>query len=103
MFPLRDTIPSARVPVVTMGIIMVNALVFLSELSTSTCGVEDIFYSWGIVPCYFIRYMSVSLAHAVRFSSCATASQLLHAAILDFPAWWMDAHHWQYVVAVDFW
>ena len=53
MFPLRDTIPSARVPVVTMGIIMVNALVFLSELGTSTCGVEDIFYSWGIVPCYF--------------------------------------------------
>ena len=53
MFPLRDTVPSASVPVVTVGIIIVNVLVFLSELGASTCGVENIFYNWGIVPCYF--------------------------------------------------
>lgn len=53
MFPLRDTIPSSRVPVVTIGIIIVNAVVFLSELNRSTCGLEQVFYSWGIVPCYF--------------------------------------------------
>jgi membrane associated rhomboid family serine protease len=53
MFPLRDTIPSSRVPVVTIGIIIVNAVVFLAELNRGTCGLEQVFYSWGIVPCYF--------------------------------------------------
>src|SRR2546428_468192 len=53
MIPLRDTVPSVRVPVVTIGIIIVNALVFLAELNRSTCGLEEVFYSWGIVPCYF--------------------------------------------------
>lgn len=53
MFPLRDTIPSSQVPVVTVGIIIVNALVFLSELGRSTYDLERFFYNWGMVPCFF--------------------------------------------------
>jgi membrane associated rhomboid family serine protease len=53
MFPLRDTIPSSGVPVVTIGIIIVNAVVFLSELNQGAYGLEQVFYSWGIVPCSF--------------------------------------------------
>lgn len=53
MFPLRDTIPSSRVPVVTIGLIIVNVLVFLFELGRSAPGLEAVFYSWGVVPCSF--------------------------------------------------
>jgi len=53
MFPLRDTVPSSRFPVVTVGIIIVNVLVFLLELSKGTSGLERFFYDWGVVPCYF--------------------------------------------------
>ena len=53
MFPLRDTIPSTRVPVVTIGIIIANSLVFLFELGRGTCGLEYLFDDWGVVPCYF--------------------------------------------------
>jgi len=38
---------------VTIGIIIVNALVFLSELNLSPGGLEQLFYRWGIVPCSF--------------------------------------------------
>jgi membrane associated rhomboid family serine protease len=53
MFPLRDTIPSTRFPTVTVGLILVNALVFLYELSVNARGLDAVFYQWGIVPCSF--------------------------------------------------
>jgi membrane associated rhomboid family serine protease len=52
MIPLRDTIPSVRFPAVTVGIIVVNAFVFLFELG-HTRGLDAVFYRWGIVPCAF--------------------------------------------------
>jgi len=69
MFPLRDTIPSSRVPVVTIGIIIVNAVVFLSELNQGTCGLERVFYSWGIVPCSFTGACHFRLRTACGFLS----------------------------------
>src|SRR5215510_4967450 len=53
MIPLRDTIPSMRFPAVTIGLIVVNAFVFLFQLGVGTRGLEAIFYKWGIVPCTF--------------------------------------------------
>ena len=53
MIPLRDTIPSMRFPVVTLGLIVVNAFVFLFELVAGPRGLDTIFYQWGIVPCTF--------------------------------------------------
>jgi membrane associated rhomboid family serine protease len=53
MFPLRDTIPSLRFPAVTIGLIVVNACVFLFELGAGTRGLDTLFYQWGIVPCTF--------------------------------------------------
>jgi membrane associated rhomboid family serine protease len=53
MIPLRDTVQSSRFPVVTVGIICVNALVFLIELNLGSLGLEQLFFSWGIVPLRF--------------------------------------------------
>ena len=53
MIPLRDTVPSMRFPAVTIGLIVVNAFVFLFELGVSTRGLDAVFYQWGIVPCTF--------------------------------------------------
>ena len=52
MLPLRDTVPSMRFPAVTVGLIVVNAFVFLFELG-NTRGLDAVFYQWGIVPCSF--------------------------------------------------
>ena len=53
MIPLRDTIPSSRFPIVTVGIIGVNVLVFLLEINLGPVGLEQFFQTWGIVPLRF--------------------------------------------------
>jgi len=53
MIPLRDTVPSSRFPAVTVGLIVVNVLVFLVELNLGPQGLRRFFEVWGVVPaCY---------------------------------------------------
>src|ERR671931_1600944 len=63
MIPLRDTIPSSSLPVVTIGLITMNVLAFLYELSL---GKElDVFVmKYGVVPYTFVhagQWQQVSL------------------------------------------
>jgi membrane associated rhomboid family serine protease len=50
MIPLRDDIPSRRVPVVTWTIIAINVAVFLWQLTLPPDGVRVLFYRFGLVP-----------------------------------------------------
>jgi membrane associated rhomboid family serine protease len=49
MIPLRDQNPSRSTPVVTRGLIVLNAVLFLYELSLGS-GLRDFMFSWGLVP-----------------------------------------------------
>ena len=49
MFPLKNNVPSRRFPVVTLAIIVVNAVVFLFELSLGS-HLGEFLIRWGIVP-----------------------------------------------------
>ena len=53
MIPLRDVIPSRTTPFVTIGLIVVNVLVFLYELSLGEAYLERFLFSWGLVPATF--------------------------------------------------
>jgi membrane associated rhomboid family serine protease len=64
VIPVRDTVPSRRVPVVTWSLIAVNTLVFLFELSLSPDELEALFYLFGVVPA---RYSHPEWALAVGF------------------------------------
>src|SRR2546423_334597 len=50
MFPLRDTVQSRSVPLVTWAIILLNGVVFLYELSLPVGQLEDLFMTLGMVP-----------------------------------------------------
>lgn len=52
MIPLRDVIPSRTTPVVTIGLIVVNALTFFYELTLGPA-VEDFVLYYGLVPAAF--------------------------------------------------
>jgi len=52
MIPLRDVIPSRTVPVVTIAIIGLNALVFVYELSLGD-EIERLLVTLGLVPAEF--------------------------------------------------
>ena len=50
MIPIRDTIPSRSVPVVTWALIAVNALIFFYEVSFDPIELERFVYLFGLVP-----------------------------------------------------
>src|SRR5437899_13080351 len=52
MIPLRDTVPSARVPIVNYTIIAANVLVFCYEVSLARHA-EVFIEHWGLVPRHF--------------------------------------------------
>lgn len=52
MIPLRDTIPSARVPFINLALIAVNGACFLYELSLGG-GAEHLIRAFGLVPARF--------------------------------------------------
>ena len=52
MIPLRDVIPSRTTPVVTIGIIAINALVFMYEFSLGDAANEFII-AFGLIPSAF--------------------------------------------------
>jgi len=51
VLPLRDFIPTRRFPVLTVGIIVINIIVFVYELLAEASGtLEQTFYTMGVVP-----------------------------------------------------
>ena len=53
MFPLSDVIPSRTTPVVTVGLIVVNALVFLFEVTLTDRQLQLFALTYGVVPAEF--------------------------------------------------
>lgn len=53
MFPVSDVIPSRTTPVVTIGIIVLNALAFLFELSFDERELQRFVLAFGVVPADF--------------------------------------------------
>jgi membrane associated rhomboid family serine protease len=58
MLPIRDDIPSSRFPAVTLGIIVVNVLIFLRELAAGS-DLENLMVIYAIIP---VRYTDPEIA-----------------------------------------
>lgn len=50
MIPLYDTVRSHRFPIVNWGLIVLNVLVFLYELSLGPAALRNLTFTWGLVP-----------------------------------------------------
>jgi membrane associated rhomboid family serine protease len=70
MIPLRDVIPSRTTPVVTVALIVINALVFLYQFSLGPA-VEEFVGAYGLIPADF-SWMTV------------LSSMFLHGGLLHF-------------------
>jgi membrane associated rhomboid family serine protease len=53
MFPVSDVIPSRRVPFVTIGLIVVNALVFLYQVTATPVALELFVGNYALTPAWF--------------------------------------------------
>ncbi len=56
MIPLRDANPSRSVPVVTLALIALNCLVFFYELALPPAGLEQLVFTFGMVPAKVIAF-----------------------------------------------
>ncbi len=81
MFPLRDTIPSRRAPLVLWLLIALNALAFAYELRLTESGVEQLFRRYGIVPSEFGLSLGALLARPAPYLALVT-SMFLHGGWL---------------------
>ncbi len=83
MLPLRDDVRSRTYPAVTVGLIVINALVFLFEISRGGAGLQQIAYDYGFVPGNFTAFASgegvaVGRAFLPLFSSMFLHGGWLH-------------------------
>lgn len=55
MIPLRDDIPSLSVPWVNYALILINAAVFLYELTLGPRVLQELVTDFGVIPAHFLR------------------------------------------------
>lgn len=82
MIPLRDTIPSNSFPLVTVGLIAVNALVFLHEQSLSTAAAERFALHYGFVPAVYFHTATVEPWNFLARFGPMFSSMFLHGSWL---------------------
>jgi membrane associated rhomboid family serine protease len=70
MFPLRDTVRSRTLPLVNLGLIGLNVVVFLYELSLGAAGLDRLFGTYALIPA------RLSLAQPLTFLSLITSAFL---------------------------
>jgi len=80
MIPLRDDNPAQRAPIVTRGIIVLNVLAFLYELSVSD-GTHEFLRDWGVVPGRLFAALTGETSLPVELLTLIT-SQFLHGGWL---------------------
>ncbi len=74
MFPIRDTVRSRSFPIANYGLIAINVVVFLFEVSLGTRGFDRFIAAFGVVPARL-----VSLSQPYRLITLAT-SMFLHGS-----------------------
>ena len=82
MFPLSDDNPIRITPYVTYGIIALNVLVFLQELSLTPPGLELFFDAWAVVPIELTASFSGPLNSPVPEWFTLISSQFLHGGFM---------------------
>jgi membrane associated rhomboid family serine protease len=83
MIPIRDNIPSRTFPVVTVGLIVVNVLVFMIELlGLGRGGMREVTMQYGLVPAALTQYFSGGPVPAGRAVLPIFTAIFLHAGFV---------------------
>jgi membrane associated rhomboid family serine protease len=83
MFPIRDNVPSRTFPFVTVGIIVVNIVIFLAELlGLGRGGMVEIAMRHGMVPATLTQYFAGEPIPAGRAFLPLVTSVFLHGGLV---------------------
>src|SRR2546426_2779201 len=92
MLPLRDDIPASRFPAATLGIIVINILIFFHELKLGP-NLEDLLVNFAIIPA---RYTVPDVAQLFSFSQQVFSffsSMFLHGGWIDRKSTRLNSSH----------
>ncbi len=83
MIPIRDSTPSATFPVVTVLIIIVNALVFFYELSLGEA-LNQVINTFGLVPSHWIQLVQTNPFNIAGIVVPFFSSMFMHGGWMHF-------------------
>jgi len=81
MIPIRDRNPSGTFPYVTIGIIIINVLIFLYELSLGS-GLDEFIMKFGVVPLKVSYYSQASDLTFINTFFPFISSMFLHGGFI---------------------
>jgi hypothetical protein len=82
MIPLRDANPSQSVPIVTLALIALNCLVFFYELALPPAGLEQLVFTFGMVPAKVMAFPTNPNVGLLDATVPFLTSMFLHAGWL---------------------
>ena len=80
MIPLKDNIPSSRTPVITIGLIVVNVLVYLNQLTLPPRAAVRFVYLYGLIPLE-ISSGDLMVPHPVPLYGTILTSMFVHGGL----------------------
>ena len=80
MIPLKDNIPSSRAPVITVGLIVINVLVYLNQLALSPRAAVRFVYLYGLIPLE-ISSGDLMVQHPVPLYGTILTSMFVHGGV----------------------
>jgi len=78
MFPIGDENDHAGIAFVTIGLVVINAIAFLNEISRPEDAVQAFIFSWGVVPREYTVMADLPPTIPVPFWSTLVTSMFLH-------------------------
>lgn len=78
MIPLRDSTPSKSFPLVTVGLIILNLWLFYYEVSLGPKGMNQLIYTFGLVPRHFADYQGSWIGYLPFLSSTFLHGSWMH-------------------------
>lgn len=80
MIPLRDNIPAYRTPVVTVGLIAMNVLVYLNQAMLPSRGAAQFIHLYGLIPLEISRG-DLLVPHPVPLYATLFTSMFVHGGL----------------------
>jgi len=80
MIPLKDNIPSSRTPLITIGLIVINVLVYLNQLALSPRAAVRFVYLYGLIPVE-ISEGQLLVQHPVPLYGTILTSMFVHGGL----------------------
>ncbi|MFQ6092729.1 MAG: rhomboid family intramembrane serine protease [bacterium] len=82
MIPFKDDNPTERYPVVTVGLIVLNVLVYLYQLSLGGQGQEEFFKRMGAIPYEISRMVDIGPAALIPIPLTVISAMFMHGGLM---------------------